>query len=206
MARCRRREIERLKGGRFSERLAEARGSETAGSEERISSDLPFHEDRTPSLADHAEEEPGATSAHRQADGERDRLGDARSGVSFRHAVETPPEGLPLLSCRRAKRPARRGSSEGAGARCERDDELLTRVADYTTRTRRRSPERERHLASRGLDHPELVSTLRLSVANRTLRLSASVEAARRGQDAGRLQRFWRHARDGARASPARSS
>ena len=69
------------------------------------------------------------------------------------------------------------------------DQELLTRVVEFYRNTLLQSPEALDYLKSRGLDHPELMSTFNLGFANRTLAYQLPHKRRADGaQQRGRLQ------------------
>ena len=190
MARVPEEEIERLKEAASVERLAEARGVKLRKQGADLVGLCPFHEDRTPSLLITPKKNLWHCLGACQAGGSAIDWVMRAEGVSFRHAVELLRKDFPSLVAEGAKRPAKSARKlPKVLARDASDDELLMRVADYYHATLKESPEAKAYLASRGLDHPELVDTFRLGFANRTLgyRLPSKqlVEGARMR---GRLQ------------------
>ena len=93
-------------------------------------------------------------------------------GVSFRHAVEIlkADPSLAAVSTLPAKRTTVRALP--APVALDADDQaLLAQTVRYYHQRLKERPEALAYLASRGLEHPQLVDTFRLGVADRTLGL-----------------------------------
>ncbi|WP_400189915.1 toprim domain-containing protein [Massilia orientalis] len=113
-------------------------------------------------------------------------------GVSFRHAVELLKSDFPLAADA-VEAPVKRSTvrSLPAPVSFDADDRtLLVQTVDYYHEALRQSPEALAYLASRGLDHPELVERFRLGYANRTLGLRLPEKSRLSGADIrARLQK-----------------
>jgi DNA primase len=149
----------------------------------------PFHDDRTPSLV----VTPGKGLWH--------CLGACSTGgtvidwimkaegVSFRHAVELLRNDAPLAAnvVKQSTVP-----KLAAPVTLDADDAaLLAQVIGYYHDTLKQSPEALAYLASRGLDHPELIDRFRLGFANRTLGLRLPEKNRKAGAEVReRLQRL----------------
>ncbi len=114
-----------------------------------------------------------------------------REEVSFRHAVEVLREGgLPLAAGAPVKIATVRKLASPV-ARDADDQAALGQVIDYYHTTLKAAPEALAYLASRGLDHPELIDHFRLGFANRTLGLRLPEKTRVAGADIRtRLQRI----------------
>ncbi len=171
MARIPKEDLERLKREVAVERLAEARGVKL----ERHGADLlglcPFHDDHEPSLVITPSKNLWHCLGACQAGGSVIDWVMRAEGVSFRHAAELlradlPPEGLttgkpPKISTV-PKLPGLLDASDD-------DQALLRHVVDYYHAALKESPEALGYLASRGLQHSEVVDRFKLGFSNRTL-------------------------------------
>jgi DNA primase catalytic core len=186
-------EVARIKREVSVERLAEARGVKL----QRHGADLlglcPFHDDKEPSLVISPKKNLWHCLGACQAGGSvidwvmRDR------GVSFRHAVELLRSDLPPAAVAEAsphsgnKRPALPAPVEADAE----DEELLRQVVGFYHETLKESPEALEYLASRGLQHPELIERFQLGFANRTLGYRLPPKAVSAGAEIrGRLQKL----------------
>jgi len=162
-------EIERLKSEVSLVRLVEAAGVKL----ERRGKDrvgcCPFHDDKTPSFVVSPDKNLwnclGACGEGGDVIGFVQKL----EGVSFRHAVELlrqdhAPEAL-------ASGPVKRSTTQKlAPFAADADDAaMLARVTAFYHATLKQSPEALDYLASRGLNHPDLIDTFSLGYANRSL-------------------------------------
>ncbi len=192
MARIPETELERLKNEVSVERLVEASGIELKHSGKDWLGRCPFHEDETASLV----VTPAKNLWHCFGCG----LGGGpidwvmkRRGVSFRHAVELLREGVPGLAEGQATGQVKRATIKAlpAPVAFDADDQALLRQAvDYYHERLQATSEARAYLASRGLEHPELVGRFRLGVADRTLGLRLPDKTRKAGADIRtRLQR-----------------
>ena len=170
MARIPESEIERLRSTVNLVRLVESDGHAL----KRIGKDwacaCPFHEgDHEPSLI----VSPDKNLFHCFACGAAGSPIDwvmRRRGVAFRRAVEllrgmldgeaAAPVDVPKAAASKITAPL---------AASEDDAEVMREVIAHYHATLRQSPEAQAYLASRGLDHPELIEQFQLGYANRTL-------------------------------------
>ncbi len=192
MARIPETELERLKNEVSVERLVEASGIELKHSGKDWLGRCPFHADETASLV----VTPAKNLWHCFGCG----LGGGpidwvmkRRGVSFRHAVELLREGVPGLAEGQATGQVKRATIKAlpAPVAFDADDQALLRQAvDYYHERLQATSEARAYLASRGLEHPELVERFRLGVADRTLGLRLPDKTRKAGADIRtRLQR-----------------
>ena len=171
MARIPKSEIERLKREVSVERLAEARGVKLARHGTDLLGLCPFHDDHEPSLVITPSKNLWHCLGACQAGGSVIDWVMKAEGVSFRHAAELlradlPPEGLTK------GKPPKVGTTPklpGLLDASEDDQSLLRRVVDYYHAALKENPEALAYLASRGLQHAEVVDRFQLGFANRTL-------------------------------------
>jgi DNA primase catalytic core len=193
MARIPEPELERLKNEVSVERLVESSGIELKHSGKDWLGRCPFHADETASLV----VTPAKNLWHCFGCG----LGGGpidwvmkRRGVSFRHAVELLREGVPGLAEGQAEGQVKRTTVKAlpAPVAFDADDQALLRQAvDYYHERLQATSEARAYLASRGLEHPELVERFRLGVADRTLGLRLPDKNRKAGGDIRlRLQRL----------------
>jgi len=192
MARIPEAELDRLKSEVSLVRLIEAAGIELKKQGKDYACRCPFHDDSTASFI----VTPAKNLFHcfgcNAAGGPIDWVMRADK-ISFRHAVEklraqlgttTPPPALPLAALPAI--PA--GESVPDLPEVERQA-LLRRVLAYYHETLKQSPEVLDYLASRGLNHPELIARFQLGYANRTLAYSLPNKKLKAGaEQRGALQ------------------
>lgn len=210
MARISSDELDRLKREVSLPELAKAAGVALERRGEDLFGRCPFHEEETASLSIHPEK----NVFHCFGCGAKGNVVDwvmQERKVSFRHAVEIlrresapPRDGRAKEKGREpsADAPEPRGlvsSARRAGggkliaplASSVEDQALLHQVVDYYHATLKESPEALAYLASRGLEHPDLVERFRLGFANRTLGYRLPLKATKAGGELrGRLQRL----------------
>jgi DNA primase catalytic core len=171
MARIPEHEIERLKTEVSVQRLVEARGIELARHGADWIGRCPFHNDKTPSLVVSPAKNLWHCLGACQTGGTAIDWVMKSEGISFRHAVERLREGVTTLATGDGVRRST-VTKLPAPVSTEADDKaLLHQVVDYYHDTLKQSPEALAYLASRGLNHPELIERFRLGFANRTLGL-----------------------------------
>ncbi|MCB1035056.1 MAG: toprim domain-containing protein, partial [Acidobacteria bacterium] len=171
MARIPPAELARLKAEVSVEALARARGVKLMRKGADLHGRCPFHEDRTPSLVITPEKNLWHCLGACQTGGDVVAWVQKAEGVSFRHAVELLRADLPKLSDSSTpivKASTKKKLPKLAGSSAEGQD-LLRRVVAHYHQTMKDEPAARAYLASRGLDHPELVTRFRLGFANRTL-------------------------------------
>ncbi len=171
MARIPESEIERLKQEISVERLVESSGVALKKSGKDWLGKCPFHDDGEPSLVVTPSKNLWHCFGCSLGGGPIDWV-MKKNGVSFRHAVELLKEGVSSLAADGGvvKRASVR-ALEAPVAFDADDAALLHQVMDYYHQTLKQSPEALAYLASRGLDHPDLIDTFQLGYANRTLGL-----------------------------------
>lgn len=189
MARIPEAEIERLKNEVSVERLVEASGIVLKKSGKDLLGCCPFHEDDTASLV----VTPAKNLWHCFGCG----IGGGpidwvlkKNGVSFRHAVELLREGLPsstpprgvAADSGRVKRSTVRALPPPVAFDAD-DQALLNQTVDYYHERLLATSEAHAYLLARGLNHPELVSTFRLGLADRTLGLRLPDNRRKAGAD-----------------------
>ncbi len=180
--------IERIKSEVSLVRLAESQGYALEKSGKDFVLCCPFHEEKTPSCK--------ITPAKNLFNCLGCGVGGSNidwymktERVSFRRAADVLQRELgvvtsPLVAQSVCVAPPSLPMSTDAN-----DQELLTRVVEFYRNTLVQSPEALDYLKSRGLDHPELISTFNLGFANRTLAYQLPHKRRLVGvQQRGRLQ------------------
>jgi DNA primase catalytic core len=172
MARIPDTEIERLKSEVSLLRLVEAAGIELKRQGKDWVGRCPFHDDRTPSLMVSPEKNLWHCLGACDVGGTVIDWTMRLHGVSFRHAVELLREQPSSLAAE--AEPVKTGTvrklaSEAPFAADADDVRLLERVTAYYHTRLKEVPAALDYLKARGLDHPELINTFRLGVADRTL-------------------------------------
>ena len=182
MARIAETELKRLKEEIAVERLVESSGVALKKAGKDLSGKCPFHEDDTASLVVTPAKNLWHCFGCGIGGGPIDWVIKSK-GVSFRHAVELLREGMPSLQPLAA--------DDDTGTRVapvavkhstvrvlpppvvlDADDQaLLQQVMSYYHERLKQSPEALQYLMSRGLNHPELIDTFKLGLADRTLGL-----------------------------------
>jgi DNA primase len=167
-------ELERLKQEVSVERLVEGSGVVLKKTGKDWVGKCPFHADETASLVITPVKNLWHCFGCGAAGGPIDWV-IKKNGVSFRHAVELLREGLPGLDALVAE-PAtpKRSSVRGLPAPVvfDADDQaLLNQTVQYYHERLLTHPEAQAYLMARGLNHPELLTTFKLGVADRSLGL-----------------------------------
>ncbi|QLI81203.1 toprim domain-containing protein [Chitinibacter fontanus] len=192
MARIPEAEIERLKAEVSLVRLVEAAGIALKKQGKDYACNCPFHKEATASLIITPSKNLFHCFGCGAAGGPIDWVMKMQ-GVSFRHATELLREGLPLVAGL-ASEPVKQSTVKKLAAPvvADADDQaVLGQVADYYHATLKQSPDALAYLQSRGLDHPDLVTTFKLGYANRTLGLRLPEKNRQAGAEVrGRLQRL----------------
>lgn len=163
-------ELLRLKRDISLVRLVEGRGVKLRGQGDNLLGLCPFHDDKEPSFV----VSPAKNVWH--------CLGACKTGgsvidfvmkaekASFRLAVEMLRKQAPALAASGSTSIPKTKPRLEVIAPYDADEKLiLRRVVEHYHQALKESPEALAYLASRGLDHPELVSTFKLGFANRTL-------------------------------------
>lgn len=161
-------EIERLKSEVSLIRLVEAAGVKLEKRGKDRVGCCPFHDDKTPSFVVSPDKNLwnclGACGEGGDVIGFVQKL----EGVSFRHAVELlRQDHAPSADTAPVKR-ATAQKLEPFAADAD-DAAMLARVTAFYHATLKQSPEALDYLASRGLNHPDLIDTFSLGYANRSL-------------------------------------
>ena len=186
-------EIERLKDEVSLVRLVEAAGVKLERRGQDRVGCCPFHNDKTPSFVVSPEKNLwhclGACGEGGDVIGFVQKL----EGVSFRHAVELLKQDHAPAPAGTSGTPVKRSTTpklKPFAAQAE-DAALLARVAGFYHETLKQSPEALAYLASRGLDHPDLIETFQLGYANRTLGYRLPEKNRQAGAEIrGQLQRL----------------
>jgi DNA primase len=191
MARIPENELQRLKEEISVQRLVEASGVALKKAGKDFLGRCPFHEDREASLVVSPAKNLWHCFGCQIGGGPIDWVIKQR-GVSFRHAVEML-KAAPSLAAGSAT-PIKRSTVRALAAPVALDaDEqaLLAQTVDYYHQRLKESPEALAYLAARGLDHPRLVDTFRLGVADRSLGLRLPEKSRKDGAAIrARLQRI----------------
>ncbi len=175
MARIPDAEIERLKLQVSLVRLVEAAGVTLKGHGKDWIGRCPFHDDKTPSLVISPKQNLWHCLGACQAGGSVVDWVMRLEGVSFRRAMELLRRDVgaapvvPIIADREPGKAAPRVELAREAESCADDQALLCRIVDFYHATLKQSSEALAYLASRGLEHPELIDTFRLGFANRTL-------------------------------------
>jgi DNA primase len=175
MARIPETELQRLKEEVSVQRLVEASGVALKKAGKDFLGRCPFHDDAEASLVVSPAKNLWHCFGCQIGGGAIDWVMKQR-GVSFRHAVEIlrADPSLAAAGVGSSAAPAKRTTvrSLPAPVALDADDQaLLAQTIDYYHQRLKESPEALAYLASRGLDHPQLVDEFKLGVADRTLGL-----------------------------------
>ncbi len=187
MARIPDHELEQLKAQVSVQRLVEAKGVALTRHGADWHGRCPFHDDKTPSLVVSPAKNLWHCLGACQTGGSVVDWVMRAEGVSFRHAVELLREAQGGASVAGGRMPGATNDAPLASGHVVRqstvpklaapvsndadDHKLLAQAIDYYHATLQQSPEALAYLASRGLDHPELIERFQLGFANRTLGL-----------------------------------
>jgi DNA primase len=192
MARIPESDIERLKDEVSVARLVESAGIALKKSGKDLIGTCPFHADGEPSLV----VTPGKNLWHCfgcQIGGGPIDWVMKRQGLSFRHAVELLKADPALAAGVQDAPPPKRATVPvlPAPVSFDADDQaLLNQTVDYYHQSLQGAPEALAYLASRGLDHPDLIAHFKLGYANRTLGLRLPERSRLSGLDIrSRLQK-----------------
>ncbi len=183
MARIAESELQRLKEEISVQRLVEASGIELKTSGKDWLGRCPFHADDTASLVI----TPAKNLWHCFGCGVGGGPIDwvmKKNGISFRHAVELLREGLSSLAAESGQVKRSTVRALPAPVAFDADDQaLLNQTIDYYHERLLTTSEASAYLLTRGLNHPDLISTLRLGVADRTLGLRLPQKTRKAGAE-----------------------
>lgn len=169
MARIPDSELQRLKEEVSVQRLVEGAGVELKRAGKDWLGRCPFHEDAEASLVVSPAKNLWHCFGCQIGGGPIDWVIKHR-GVSFRHAVEVLKADPSLAAGSPAKRSTVRALP--APVALDADDKaVLVQTIDYYHERLKQDAEAQAYLKARGLEHPKLVDTFRLGVADRTLGL-----------------------------------
>ena len=171
MARIPEAELERLKNEISVQRLVEASGVELKKGGKDFIGTCPFHADEKASLVVTPHKNLWHCFGCQIGGGPIDWVMKAK-GVSFRHAVELlkADPSLAAGAATPVKQTTRRALP--APVALDADDQaLLAQTIDYYHQRLKEDAEAQAYLKARGLEHPALIDTFRLGVADRTLGL-----------------------------------
>ena len=171
-------ELERLKNEVSVQRLVEASGVALKKGGKDLLGCCPFHEDSTASLVVTPHKNLWHCFGCQIGGGPIDWVIKSR-GVSFRHAVELLKAelagggGVPSLAADAAVAKRSTVRSLAAPVALDADDQaLMAQTIDYYhQRLKDEGAEAQAYLKARGLEHPALIDTFKLGVADRTLGL-----------------------------------
>ena len=172
MARLSDSELTRIKTTVSLQRLVESSGVVLKPHGDNLIGHCPFHEDKTPSLVVTPSKNLWHCLGACQCGGSVIDWVMKKEKASFRYAVELLREGiLPLVADSGAGQTTAPVQPAKLSALLLDADEqaALQQVIDYYHETLKHSPEALDYLASRGLNHPELIGRFKLGYANRTL-------------------------------------
>jgi DNA primase len=169
MARIPEAELERLKSEVSVQRLVEASGVELKKGGKDFIGRCPFHEDREASLVVTPHKNLWHCFGCQIGGGPIDWVIKAK-GVSFRHAIELL-KADPSLAAGTPKKVTTTRALAAPVALDADDQALMAQVIDYYHQRLKEDPEAQAYLKARGLEHPGLIDTFRLGVADRTLGL-----------------------------------
>ncbi len=181
MARIPEADIERLKSEISVQRLIESAGIALKKSGKDLVGVCPFHADDTASLV----VTPAKNLWHCFGCG----IGGGpidwvikKNGVSFRHAVELLREGISPLAAGPVKRTTVRTLPPLVAPDAD-DQKLLDDTIAYYHARLKESPDALAYLKARGIDHPEVIDTFKLGVADRSLGLRLPEKNRKAGAD-----------------------
>jgi DNA primase len=181
--------IERIKTEVSLVRLAESQGYPLQKQGKDLALLCPFHEEKTPSC----KITPAKNLFHCLGCGVGGSVIDwymQTQRVSFRRAADVLQHELGLVPSPLVAHSVTVYTVPSLPMSTDADDQaLLAQVVDFYRNTLLQSPEALAYLQSRGLDHPELISTFNLGYANRTLAYQLPHKRRLDGaQQRGRLQ------------------
>jgi DNA primase catalytic core len=169
MARIPEAEIERLKSEVSVQRLVEASGVELKKGGKDLLGKCPFHEDDEASLVVTPHKNLWHCFGCQIGGGPIDWVIKSK-GVSFRHAVELL-KADPSLAAGAPRKVSTARALPPPVALDADDHALVAQVIDYYHQRLKEDGEAQAYLKTRGLEHPALIDTFRLGVADRTLGL-----------------------------------
>jgi DNA primase len=182
-------DLERLKNEISVQRLVEASGVALKKSGKDWLGKCPFHDDGEPSLVVTPVKNLWHCFGCQVGGGPIDWVIKTR-GVSFRHAVELLNDGSFLAAkdenCAPSVTPITRSTVRTLAmpVSLNADDQrLLDETAQYYHERLKQSTEGLAYLQSRGLNHPELIDTFKLGLADRTLGLRLPEKNRKAGAD-----------------------
>lgn len=190
MARLPDTEIDQIKSNISLQRLVEASGIHLQRHGADLLGHCPFHDDKTPSLVVTPHKNLWHCLGACQQGGSVIDWVMKREKVSFRHAVELlRTEFVSLVA---EDSPKKSAASLPPLLNEEMDNQAaLQQVVDYYHATLKQSPEALDYLASRGLNHPELIDRFRLGYSNRTLGYRLPIKQVSQGAKLrGQLQKL----------------
>lgn len=169
MARIPEAELERLKTEMSVQRLVEASGVALKKGGKDLLGKCPFHEDDEASLVVTPHKNLWHCFGCQIGGGPIDWVMKAK-GVSFRHAIELL-KADPSLAAGAPRRVTTTRALPAPVALDADDHALIGQVIDYYHQRLKEDGEAQAYLKARGLEHPALIDTFKLGVADRTLGL-----------------------------------
>lgn len=169
MARIPEAELERLKNEISVQRLVEASGVELKKGGKDFIGKCPFHEDEKASLVVTPHKNLWHCFGCQIGGGPIDWVIKSK-GVSFRHAVELLKADPSLAAGVPRKITTTRALAAPVAFDADEQD-LLAQTIDYYHQRLKEDAEAQAYLKARGLEHPALIDTFKLGVADRTLGL-----------------------------------
>ncbi|ROZ61489.1 CHC2 zinc finger domain-containing protein [Ramlibacter sp. WS9] len=169
MARIPQAELEQLKNEISVQRLVEASGVELKKGGKDLLGKCPFHEDDEASLVITPHKNLWHCFGCQIGGGPIDWVIKSK-GVSFRHAIELL-KADPSLAAGSPQKVTTTRALPAPVALDADDQALVAQTIDYYYQRLKEDAEARAYLKSRGLDHPALIDTFKLGVADRTLGL-----------------------------------
>jgi DNA primase len=169
MARIPEAELERLKSEVSVQRLVEASGIELKKGGKDLLGKCPFHEDDEASLVVTPHKNLWHCFGCQIGGGPIDWVIKSK-GVSFRHAIELLKADPSLAAGAPRKITTTRALPPPVALDAD-DQALVAQTIDYYHQRLKEDAEAEAYLKARGLEHPALIDTFKLGVADRTLGL-----------------------------------
>jgi DNA primase len=169
MARIPEAELERLKSEVSVQRLVEASGVELKKGGKDLIGKCPFHQDDEASLVVTPHKNLWHCFGCQIGGGPIDWVIKSK-GVSFRHAVELL-KADPFLAAGAPRKITTTRALPAPVALDADDHALVAQVIDYYHQRLKEDAEAQAYLKARGLEHPALIDTFKLGVADRTLGL-----------------------------------
>jgi DNA primase len=169
MARIPQAELEQLKNEISVQRLVEASGVELKKGGKDLIGKCPFHEDDEASLVITPHKNLWHCFGCQIGGGPIDWVMKAK-GVSFRHAIELL-KADPSLAAGAPQKVTTTRALPAPVALDANDQALVAQTIDYYHQRLKEDAEAQAYLKARGLEHPALIDTFKLGVADRTLGL-----------------------------------